>query len=78
MRLYECRILKSGEGMVRVVGGREATEGMIWCAGEGGGELQRYGMVWVRYAEASPVARATVLPGACSSYSCCSHYQTGR
>ena len=45
VRLYECRILKSGEGMVRVVGGREATEGMIWCAGEGGGELQRHGMV---------------------------------
>ena len=56
-----------------------ATEVMIWCAGEGGGELQRYGeVVWVRYAEASPVARATVLPGACSSYSCCSHYQTDR
>ena len=43
MRLYECRILKSGEGVVRVVGGRGATEGVIWCAGEG--ELQRYGMV---------------------------------
>ena len=25
--------------------GQGATEGMIWCAGEGGGELQRYSMV---------------------------------